>query len=347
MTKINFTLVSGEDGQNITVFVPGSKPLAAHSSHPNFEQIVAKVLGDDESAYDLFDIALAAGTKFARLTERITAASGRLYFDGEEVHNSLAEQVIRFLEEDVDDWKPLVAFFENVMSNPNEHSRTQLYDWLTAQRISLTEDGLLIGYKGVTKDAEGNLVSRTHGTAIADGVVVTGAIPNKVGTYVEMPRTEVMHNPAADCDAGLHVGSYEYAANYSSVLIEVHVNPRDVVSVPDSSWKLRTCRYKVIGVLRDPDAKVEETAYETAVVTKKQSKAKKLVNKAKAVVRKDVRKGDVYADTDKRRAGRELKVKLLDGPVALVTDQNGKESEIKIDRLQSRKYKLVKRGRKA
>lgn len=337
---LQYTLIGNEDGsQNVTAFLPGEKPVSAHSSHPNWDAILAKVIAKDESAIALFDIALTVGTKFARLTERITSANGKIYMDGEEIHNSLTETVIRFLEEGVEDWKPLVAFFENVSDNPNEHSREQLYDWLVAQRISITEDGLMIGYKGVDKDAKGDLVSRTSGTAIADGVVVTGPIPNKIGTYVEMPRTEVMHNPNADCDAGLHVGSYDYADGYASVVIEVHVNPRDVVSVPNSGWKLRTCRYKVIGLLNDP--------YSKAVVTKKESKAKRLVKKAKSVVVKDVRKGDVYEDTDKRRAGRTLKVTVLGNEYVTAEDASGKQSKVKIERLQSRKYKLVKRGRKA
>lgn len=341
---MQYTLVGNEDGTaNLTVFVSGSAPLAAHSSHPNYEEILAGVLREDDSVLDLFDIAATAGTKFERLTERVTHANGRLYLDGEEIHDALAEQVVRFLQEGVEDWKPLVAFFENLQANPNEHSRSQLYGWLTKQKISITPDGLMIGYKGVTKDGDGNLVSCTSGTAVADGELVTGQIPNKVGTYVEMPRTEVMHNPNHDCDAGLHVGSYEYANGYGSVLIEVHVNPRDVVSVPNASWKMRCCRYKVIGVLKDE--------YTTALVTEtkatKPVAAKRRKDEAKKEA-KEVRVGDVYEDTDKRRTGRQFKVERIIGNTAYGLSLPKKlKREIRLDRLQSRKYKLVKRGRKA
>jgi hypothetical protein len=43
-------------------------------------------------------------------------------------------------------------------------------------------------------------------------------------------------------------------------MLEVHVNPRDVVSVPtDSNWqKVRCCRYKVVDVIDQP--------YSTAVL---------------------------------------------------------------------------------
>lgn len=344
---MQYTLVKDEDGaSNLTVFRNGDAPLSAHSSHPNFAEILTKVLADDDTALDLFDVAKTAGLKFERLTERVTTANGRLYLDGEEVHDALAEQVVRFLQEGVEDWKPLVAFFENVQANPNEHSRKQLYEWLVEQNISITEDGMLVGYKGVTKDEDGNLVSVTSGTAIADGQVVTGQIPNAVGTYVEMPRTEVMHNPYHDCDAGLHVGSYAYASGYGSVLIEVHVNPRDVVSVPNSSCKMRCCRYKVIGVIKDeyqaPLVTPEQSQVKTTVV----GKVKKAVKKAVTREAKEVRVGDVYEDTDKRRAGRTLKVKSIDGDTAVAESQDGKTTKVKVERLQSRKYKLVKRGRK-
>lgn len=344
---LQYTLVGNEDGtQNLTAFVPGEAPATAHSTHPNWDTILEKVLLGDESALDLFDVAKTAGMKFERLTERVTYSNGRLYLDGEEIHNSLAETVVRFLQEGVEDWRPLVAFFENVQANPNEHSREQLYDWITEQNLSLTEDGLLIGYKGVTKDDEGNLVSCTSGTAIADGEVVTGQIPNAVGTYVEMPRTEVMHNPWNDCDAGLHVGSYSYASDYGTVVIEVHVNPRDVVSVPNSSWKMRCCRYKVIGVLRDEYKSVLPTTSQAEPYEAPKAKTKTKDSKKREV--KEVRVGDVYADTDKRRAGREVKVKSFgtDGSANVEDVTTGKKSVIALDRLQSRKYKLVKRGRK-
>jgi hypothetical protein len=50
------------------------------------------------------------------------------------------------------------------------------------------------------------------------------------------------------CSVGLHVGTYDYASNFTLNVLEVHVNPRDVVSVPtDSNWaKVRCCRYVVI-----------------------------------------------------------------------------------------------------
>ncbi len=252
---MQYTLLGSGEESNITVFIPGRDPVAAHSSHPNFEEIVSLVMEGDEAAFDLFDIAQTVSTKFESLTERISTANGILYLDGEEVHNSLTEQVLRFLRAGVPDWIPLVNFFEKVQQNPQPYSREQLFSWLDSEDFTITSSGLILGYKGVRKDANGKLTSINQGKAIVNGQVHNGAIPNEIGDIVEMPRNEVTFNPDLGCHRGLHVGTYGYANSFAQgALLEVHVNPRDVVSVPnDSSFqKMRVCRYKVIGVIDKP-----------------------------------------------------------------------------------------------
>jgi len=57
------------------------------------------------------------------------------------------------------------------------------------------------------------------------------------------------------CHTGLHVGTYAYASNFGQgALLEVQVNPRDVVSVPTdcSAAKMRTCRYVVVDTIDQP-----------------------------------------------------------------------------------------------
>ncbi|MCZ2111333.1 MAG: hypothetical protein LC118_17480 [Dehalococcoidia bacterium] len=247
-----FTLVGNEDGDSfITVFVPGNAPKVAHSSHPYFEQIVRDAITGDPGVIELFDLAQTAAQRFQRLSERVTTANGRLYLDGVEVDNALSAQVLRFLEAGVEDWVPLVKFFENVQANPNEHSREQLYNWLAKRDFTITPDGLIVGYKGVTADFR----SIHSGTATVDGVVYKGQIPNHIGAVVEMPRDQVQWDPSVGCHTGLHVGTYEYARNFGrGQLLEVHVNPRDVVSVPtDCDWaKVRCCRYVVVNTIDAP-----------------------------------------------------------------------------------------------
>lgn len=373
---MQYSLV-GTDGADsvITVFVPGSKPLVAHASHPNFKAIVQGAIEDDEGIVKLFDIVQEATTRFERLSERITAANGRLYFDGEEIDNALSQQVARFLSEGVENWKPLVKFFENVQTNPSEHSREQLYGWLKASDFSITDDGLIVGYKGVQKLADGGFVSCNAGRAIVDGEVKTGQIPNYKGAVVEMPRNEVTFDPAIGCSQGLHVGTYDYAESFArGALLEVHVNPRDVVSVPSDSsqQKMRVCRYTVIDTIEQPytssvifaydddddwdayngdeDWEDDESGYDHDPGYDPNDEPVDdldLNDVVETVIQGiegygTVALGDVFEDTDKRRPGRTFKVESIEDDYAVGKSlPQNVTRKVRLDRLTSRKYRKV------
>lgn len=253
MPEISYSLISNDGGKNITVFHNGQM-YAATDTHPNWTAIKAGAENDDPSVIDLFDIGATAQARFERLSDRVTVRSGNVFFDNQPVSNALTEQVVRFIENGYEDFKPLVAFFEKVQDNPNEHSREQLYDWLETHYFTITETGNFIGYKGVRNGAD-TFESISHGTAISDGVEYTGAIPNPIGAIVEMPRDAVQHDPSVGCHTGLHVGTWEYASGFAQgAVLKVEVNPRDVVSVPtDCNYqKLRTCRYTVLEAIDAP-----------------------------------------------------------------------------------------------
>jgi hypothetical protein len=63
-----------------------------------------------------------------------------------------------------------------------------------------------------------------------------------------MARDLVDDNPNNTCSAGLHVACFDYAKGFGSRLVEVKVNPRDVVCVPTdyNGTKMRTCRFEVV-----------------------------------------------------------------------------------------------------
>lgn len=262
MSSIQYSIVSSGDDSFVTAFIPGEPaPLvAAKSGHPNFETIIgALVSGDYESTdeiVDLFDVSRAVAAKFENLSDRVQVGSGRVLFDGAEVDNSLTKQIVRFLEEGYG-FQPLVNFMEKVMDNPQEHSRQQLFDWLEHHDFTITSDGDIVGYKGVQDDGNGSYRSISSGTetVYVDGEPHSGQIPNHVGAVVNMDRSLVQHDPSVGCHRGLHVGTWDYASDFSrGTVLEVHVNPRDVVSVPtDCNWaKVRTCRYKVVDVIEAP-----------------------------------------------------------------------------------------------
>lgn len=272
MARFMFNIVDDGESRFYTVFFPGHDPLVASDQHPNSLAISDYLLDSDgigeyEEAASLFDVEQAVAQRFTRLSDRVAIAHGQVYFDGDVVDDSLTKQIVRFLDEGVSDWQPLVRFMENIASNPQEFSRTQLFDWLNARDFTITSQGNIVAYKGVHKRPDGSLVSGWTGTARVDGVLVKGNIPNTVGSIVEMPRSEVAFDPATACSTGLHVGTYEYAEGYSrGAMLRVHVNPRDVVSVPTDAAgeKVRVCRYSVEEVIDAPlciaifDESVEE-----------------------------------------------------------------------------------------
>lgn len=256
MSRFPFSVFrfSESDEVNLTAFINGEM-YSATDSHPNFRRIQDMCEAGDESVIDFFDISHTAQERFRRLSERVSIANGKIYFDGEEVNNALTDQVVRFINDGVNDFEPLVLFFEKVQNNPNPHSREQLYRWLANRNFTINPDGNIIAYKGVAvrnrDEAGAEYFSISHGKATVDGVVHNGAIPNPIGAVVEMPRSDVQHNPAIGCHTGLHCGTWNYASGFArGAVLTVEVNPRDVVSVPTDceDQKVRVCRYTVVGV---------------------------------------------------------------------------------------------------
>lgn len=267
----NYQINRFEGDEFVVAFVPGQPlPLiAAKSGNPNFDQIVAALRdeADSDEIVPLFDLTDAVNTRFSALNEalsdRILVEGGTVYFDGAPIDNAVTKQIVRFLEED-QDFEPLVYFMERVMDNPNEHSREQLYAWLDGRDFSITQDGMIVGYKGVASDGQGGYRSISSGrekvfVEAEDGTVKshTGHIPNPIGATISMDRNLVQHDPSVGCHVGLHVGTWDYASNFSrGTVLEVHVDPRDVVSVPTdcAAAKVRTCRYTVVQAVDAPYA---------------------------------------------------------------------------------------------
>lgn len=266
----NITRSTETGNSTITVFLDGEM-LVTDSGNPNWHEIVDVALegGFDEGEFyaedvewfkGLFDLETAVKSKFAEaqttnasgvsetLSERVTVRDGVVYVDHDPVDGGITKQIVKFLDEQVSDWKPLVRFLENIMANPNGHSRTQLYDWLQRHDFSLSDDGCFYAYKGLTSDGK----SIHAGPGIVNGKHVNGKLDNSVGNVVELPRSDVQFDPGVGCASGLHAGTYSYASGFGhGMTVRVKVNPRDVVSVPtDCGWqKIRTCRYEVIEVV--------------------------------------------------------------------------------------------------
>lgn len=193
------------------------------------------------------------------LSGNMSIEGGVLKFGDFVLEETLSNHMLSLLNEnnvpkDEKLWKSYVTFLDNLYQNVNEDIREQLFRWMdyenkTGHGFGITEDGCIVGYKGCQGTILKPMSSR-QGTAIVDGVEITGNIPNKVGSVISMPRSAVQYDPTIGCSTGLHVGTRDYAINWAPILVLVKVNPRDVVSVPYEceSQKMRVCEYTVLKV---------------------------------------------------------------------------------------------------
>lgn len=260
MSTIQF-LIDTEDGASVlTLVIPGDpkSPYIARDDHPNFKAIVGAAMEREfEDIASLFDVADTIALKFQRLSERVTVENDTVYFDGVAVDSALTQQILAVLNSGADgaSWTALVNFFEKVQQNPSEDSRAGLYVWIKAHNgLTISDDGDIVGYKAVNSDDEHGYRSISGGKepVRVNDVVYTGRIPNPLGATVEMARDLVDPSSVHYCSVGLHVGTWDYAKSFGGcggTVLEVRVNPRDVVAVPEDSsgQKVRTCRYTVVG----------------------------------------------------------------------------------------------------
>ena len=164
----------------------------------------------------------------------------------------------------------LLNFWDRLKTNPEPSSVNQLYSFLMANDIPITPDGYIMAYKSVMKKHDGIMYDHHSGT-----------VKYYLHKTVSMKRDEVVCTPEHACGPGLHVGSYSYAKSFmdttNSVLLEVLVDPKNVVSVPHdcNQQKCRTCELFVSSICN------EQTTEATYKPPKKAAKELKKVEASK------------------------------------------------------------------
>lgn len=280
---MQFEQIRARDGSaTVTVYVDDLDfAKSMPHDHPNYQKVMALLTEyeqrDDRGAaltaeenqglVDLWNVQDALNAKLDRLSDRYVVKAGVLYKDGDPMDKDdpWVKQVLRFRDEDVLDWAPLIRFQDKLDANPNEHSRAQLYRFLSLYPITITDDGDLVLYKGAVHrdgDAEDfdaypfQSVNGGPDTIVDDEEQPSGQIKQGIGSVVEHPRSLVHFDPARACSNGLHCGTYSYARGFSSmVVLRVIVNPRDVVNVPSHDHKVRVCRYVVDSIAENGEYK--------------------------------------------------------------------------------------------
>ena len=217
----------------ISMFPVGRPPIVISSEHLNYAPVLEALrTGDYDLALELADVTTAVAT----MTEgNVTVSDDGVVYKGEPITGYLAQKMTTFFREGLP-VKHYCLFLDNLMANPSMTARNELFLFLEAADLPITDDGCFLAYKAV----DANLKDKhTHN------------FDNSPGQTLEMPRREVDDNRDRTCSYGFHVAAYEYAKNFlgstGDRMVATKVNPADVVSVPSDykNQKLRTCKYSV------------------------------------------------------------------------------------------------------
>lgn len=234
--------------QNVTVAYDGQTHIVKRTDKLG-EQLIAALKANDTDAIP--NLVSAAKRIEAFSKGNFVVKDGEILVNGVPAPTVLGNKIVRFSEEGLP-YQPLVKFAASLQANPSFRAVNELFQFLEKNDHPITENGNFIAYKKVRDD-------------FMD--VHSGTFDNSVGNTVEMPRNKVNEDATQTCSYGLHVANYDYASNFygGGVMLEVEVNPADVVAVPIdyNQAKMRVCKYKVLGVVtqeHDPNLQFRNTS---------------------------------------------------------------------------------------
>lgn len=239
---------------NVTrVTVDGSEPPHSeicHKSNEHYEKALELYnKGDWEGVF----LTISNKHRIENVTQgKVTCypEQARLvYEDGPnqfEFPSSLTSRVIDMISNG-EDSTGLMKFADRLSKNPSTRAVRELFDFLQAMDIAITDEGMVRCFKKVRED-----YTDCH----------TGRYDNSVGVTVEMPRHMVNDDSKVTCSHGLHVCSRAYLSSFGGArTLAVDVDPADFVSIPHDYYsidgnnqvkaKARVCKYVVVADITD------------------------------------------------------------------------------------------------
>lgn len=222
--------------QNITIMFTEGNPVMVNRSDTRFEAALTAIRLRN------YDLLLTMLDKPAQIKEhtkgKFVVNDGVVVIDGEELPVELSDKLLEFVDSKTET-RALENFWNNLKRNPSEESKRDLFRFMRANKMPITESGCFVAYKKVREDYMD---------------FYTRKISNKPGKVIKFERKDVNADRSQTCSFGLHVAAFEYADKHyhggAGVLLEVEVNPKDVVAVPPDyrEQKMRVCRYRVLGL---------------------------------------------------------------------------------------------------
>jgi hypothetical protein len=244
----------------------------------------------DQVFLDLIDI----GSRLKLHTSgQFSLDNGNVYVGTERLPDSLGARVLDFADNGFD-FAPLLKFWENCKLNPDPVAKTDLYAFLEHNGHPITDDGCFIAYRYCDSNFKA-----VH--ASPDGT----HMDNSVGTVVKMNRADCDSDRNQTCSRGLHCAAFDYANGNvgGGYLLEVKVNPRDVVAIPVdyNGQKMRVCEFYVAAV--NERTPIKRALYDQTDSTPEADESGAVTSKATAPVNTKVSLTDAWKTQPRKKNG--------------------------------------------
>lgn len=234
---------------SITVFLDG-RVYIVNKERNNFETLKEMLLSPDvldmSALLGVLDPSIAFQKQLTELATNslykesgltIDANQREITFKGVAIPEDIKNKIFRYISVGLP-VDPIFKFIVKLYNNPSKNSVDELFSFLDAAKLPITQDGNFIAYKIIRGDWTD---------------CYTGKFDNSIGAVVEMPRNQVNEDRNQTCSEGLHFCSEHYLPCFgdgfgSGRIVLLSIDPADVVSIPSdySNAKGRCSKYKVI-----------------------------------------------------------------------------------------------------
>jgi hypothetical protein len=258
-------------GDNITVVID-NKSHTVSKSHLTYDRVREAIIASDwdtvKSVIDPKRVVIDFGQG------NVTVIGDQLLWKNRPMNTYLAGKIVSMIREGFD-VTPLVAFMDNLYDNPSSRAVGELYKFLEAGNLPITQDGCFLAFKKVSANYTDVHSGSVFNGLAADWHEYSGALTEQGAernvtveilqgvTTVSMPRNQVDDQADNTCSHGLHFCSEGYLKSFGGRHVMIlKINPADVVSIPSdyNDTKGRTARYQVIGQLATGVTPTEEFA---------------------------------------------------------------------------------------
>jgi hypothetical protein len=246
---MNMTYLRNKDGSpRGLVYISSTGAVKTiNKDNPNWDKIETAISNGDEDALMNLMSMKRSVENFGN-TGKIQVRNGAVYYGGEKLFGEDVNRILSYLHGGFPT-SSMIKFLEGKVRNVSPESVVSLYSFLENKGMPITDNGTILGYKGVREDFYS--VNTGHEPLIAGTRREDGAILNTIGETVWMDRRYVCSDNNQGCAGGLHIGSKEYATGWArGHVMVVEFSPEFVVSVPTYEHaKLRVSKYRVVGEL--------------------------------------------------------------------------------------------------